>query len=57
VSGKETNELIIPTTGTSFHIFRSNDLYLIILSRLPQMPDRHARIARMVLAGLSMRAS
>ena len=57
VSGKETNELIIPTTGTSFHIFRSNDLYLIILSRLPQMPDRHARIARMVLSGLSMRAT
>ncbi len=55
IAGKETDELNIPTTGTSFHIFRNNDLYLIILSRLPQMPDRHAKIARLVLAGLSAR--
>ncbi len=55
IAGKETDELIIPTTGTSFHIFRSHDLYLIILSRLPQMPDRHVKIARLVLAGLSLR--
>ncbi len=52
IANKETDELIIPTTGTSFHIFRNHDLYLIILSRLPQMPDRHAKIARLVLAGL-----
>jgi competence ComEA-like helix-hairpin-helix protein len=55
IAGKETDELIIPATGTSFHIFRSHDLYLIILCRLPQMPDRHAKIARLVLAGLSLR--
>jgi competence ComEA-like helix-hairpin-helix protein len=54
IAGKETDELIIPTTGTSFHIFRNHDLFLIILARLPQMPDRHAKIARMVLAGLSL---
>ena len=53
IAGKEANELIIPTTGTSFHIFRYADLYLIILSRLPQMPDRHVKIARLVLAGLN----
>jgi competence ComEA-like helix-hairpin-helix protein len=53
IASKETDELIIPSSGTSFHIFRSHDLYLIIMSRLPQMPDRHAKIARMVLAGLS----
>jgi competence ComEA-like helix-hairpin-helix protein len=52
IASKETDELIIPTTGTSFHIFRKHDLYLIILSRLPQMPDRHAKIARLVLAGV-----
>jgi competence ComEA-like helix-hairpin-helix protein len=52
IANKETDELIIPTSGTSFHIFRNHDLYLIILSRLPQMPDRHAKIARLVLAGL-----
>jgi competence ComEA-like helix-hairpin-helix protein len=55
IAGKETDELIIPASGTSFHIFRNNDLYLIILSRLPQMPDRHVKIARLVLAGLSLR--
>jgi predicted regulator of Ras-like GTPase activity (Roadblock/LC7/MglB family) len=53
IAGKEANELIIPTTGTSFHIFRYAELYLIILSRLPQMPDRHVKIARLVLAGLN----
>lgn len=54
ITSKETDELIIPTTGTSFHIFRNHDLYLIILCRLPQMPDRHAKIARLVLAGLGL---
>ncbi len=54
IAGKEANELIIPTSGTSFHIFRNRDLYMIILSRLPQMPDRHLKIARLVLAGLSL---
>ena len=53
IAGRETNELIIPTTGTSFHILRNGELYLIILSRLPQMPDRHVKIARLVLAGLN----
>jgi competence ComEA-like helix-hairpin-helix protein len=57
ITSRETDELIIPTTGTSFHIFRNQDLYLIILSRLPQMPDRHAKIARFVLAGLGLRPS
>ena len=55
VAGKETNDLIIPTTGTSFHILRDNDLYLIILNRLPLMPERHLKVARFVLAALSMR--
>jgi competence ComEA-like helix-hairpin-helix protein len=55
IAGKETDELIIPTSGTSFHIFRNGDLYMIILSRLPQMPDRHMKIARLVLAGLTQR--
>jgi predicted regulator of Ras-like GTPase activity (Roadblock/LC7/MglB family) len=54
IAGKEANELIIPTTGTSFHIFRNGELYLIILARLPQMPDRHIKIARLVLAGLNL---
>jgi len=57
ISGKETDELMIPTSGTSFHIFRNGDLFLIILSRLPQMPDRHVKIARLVLTGLSLRPS
>jgi hypothetical protein len=55
VAGRGTDELIIPTSGTSFHILRNKDLYLIILSRLPQMPDRHIKVARMVLAELSVR--
>jgi hypothetical protein len=55
VAGKETNDLIIPTSGTSFHILRDNDLFLIILSRLPLMPERHLKVARFVLAALSMR--
>jgi len=57
ITGKQTDELIIPTTGTSFHLLREKDLYLIILSRLPQMPERHLKIARFVLAGLSARPS
>lgn len=57
ITGKTTEELVIPTTGTSFHLMRDKDLYLIILSRVPQMPDRHLKIARMVLAGLSVRPS
>jgi len=55
ITGKETDELIIPTAGASFHILRNKDLYLIILSRLPQMPDRHMKVARFVLAALSIR--
>jgi predicted regulator of Ras-like GTPase activity (Roadblock/LC7/MglB family) len=57
ITGRQTEELVIPTTGTSFHLMRDKDLYLIILSRVPQMPDRHLKIARMVLAGLSIRPS
>ena len=38
VSGQDTDALVIPTQGTSFHLFRNRDLYLIVMSRLPQMP-------------------
>jgi len=55
VTGQETDALVIPSYGTSFHLFRSRDLYLIIMSRLPQMPERHMKVARFVLAGLSVR--
>jgi len=55
VSGHGTDALLIPSTGTSFHLFRNNDLYLIIMSRLPQMPERHMKVARMVLAALGAR--
>jgi len=55
VSGQETDALVIPSSGTSFHLFRNKDLYLIIMSRLPQMPERHMKVARYVLAALSIR--
>jgi competence ComEA-like helix-hairpin-helix protein len=55
VSGQETDALVIPSVGTSFHLFRNRDLYLIIMSRLPQMPERHVKVARFVLAALSIR--
>jgi competence ComEA-like helix-hairpin-helix protein len=55
IMGRETDDLVIPTSGTSFHIFRNKDLYLVILSRLPQMPERHMKVARFVLAALSVR--
>jgi competence ComEA-like helix-hairpin-helix protein len=55
VSGQETDALVIPSSGTSFHLFRNRDLYLIIMSRLPQMPERHVKVARFVLAALSTR--
>jgi hypothetical protein len=55
VSGRETDALVIPSSGTSFHLFRNRDLYLIIMSRLPQMPERHVKVARFVLAALSTR--
>jgi hypothetical protein len=54
VSGQETDALVIPSTP-SFHLFRNRDLYLIIMSRLPQMPERHVKVARFVLAALSAR--
>jgi competence ComEA-like helix-hairpin-helix protein len=57
ITGKQTDELTIPTTGTSFHLLREKDLYMIILARLPLMPERHLKIARFVLAGLSSRPS
>jgi hypothetical protein len=53
IAGRETDELIIPSPGNSFHIFRNKELYLIILCRLPQMPDRHMKVARLALASLS----
>ncbi len=55
ITGSETDALLIPTPGNSFHIFRNKDLYLIILSRLPQMPERHMKVARFVLSALSVR--
>ena len=55
VSGQDTDAILIPSAGTSFHLFRSEDLYLIIMSRLPQMPERHMKVARLVLAALSSR--
>jgi len=55
VSGQETDALVIPSTGTSFHLFRNQDLYLIIMCRLPQMPERHLKVARFALAALGAR--
>jgi competence ComEA-like helix-hairpin-helix protein len=55
VAGQDTDAMVIPTTPTSFHLFRNKDLYLIIMCRLPQMPERHLKIARFVLAALSIR--
>jgi DNA uptake protein ComE-like DNA-binding protein len=55
VAGKETDALLIPTPEISFSLFRRNDLYLIIMSRLPQMPERHMKVARLVIAELSER--
>ncbi len=55
VTGQETDALMLPTVGNSFNLFRSGDLYLIIMSRLPQMPERHMKVARLVLAALSAR--
>ena len=55
VAGQETDALVIPSPGTSFHLFRNRDLYLIIMSRLPQMPERHIKVARLALAELSTR--
>jgi competence ComEA-like helix-hairpin-helix protein len=57
IAGRQTDDIVIPTTGTSFHILRDKDLYLTILCRVPQMPERHLKIARYVLAGLSVRPS
>jgi competence ComEA-like helix-hairpin-helix protein len=55
VSGQETDALLIPSSGISYHLFRNRDLYLIIMSRLAQMPERHVKVARFVLAALSVR--
>ena len=53
ISGAQSDELIIPTQDTSFHILRKANLYLIILARTPQMPSRHLQVARLVLAVLN----
>lgn len=51
-SGRETNELSIPTKGTSYHIFRNDKLYLVILSRRRQLPRRYTKVARYVLSSI-----
>ena len=44
IAGRETDDLIIPTPGTSFHIFRCKDLYLIIpMSDCPRCPSATSR--------------
>ena len=53
--GQDTDALVLPTSPTSFHMFRNKDLYLIIMNRLPQMPERHVKVARFVLSALSIR--
>ena len=55
VTGEETDVIIVPSSGTSFHLFRSRDLYLIIMTRLPLMPERHVKVAKMALTALSNR--
>jgi predicted regulator of Ras-like GTPase activity (Roadblock/LC7/MglB family) len=55
MSGSQTDELIIPTSDTSFHILRKGDLYLIILAKAQQMPSRHLQVARLVLASLNFK--
>jgi hypothetical protein len=55
ITGEETDVLIVPSAATSFHLFRSKDLYLIIMTRVPLMPERHVKVARMVLTGLAGR--
>ncbi len=55
VAGFETDILVIPSAGTSFHLFRSRNLYLTIMSRLPLMPERHVKVARLALTALSER--
>lgn len=49
-SGRETSELVIPTKGVSYHIFRNENLYLVILSSRRQMPRRFTKVARYVLS-------
>lgn len=51
-SGRETNELSIPTKGTSYHIFRNDKLYLVIMSRRRQLPRRYTKVARYVLSSI-----
>jgi hypothetical protein len=55
ITGEETDVLIVPSAATSFHLFRSKDLYLIVMTRVPLMPERHVKVARLVLTGLSNR--
>jgi predicted regulator of Ras-like GTPase activity (Roadblock/LC7/MglB family) len=55
VTGEETDVLIVPSARTSFHLFRSRDLYLIIMTRLPLMPERHVKVAKLALTALSNR--
>lgn len=49
-SGRETSELVIPAKGTSYHIFRNDALYLVILSSRRQLPRRYMKVARYVLS-------
>lgn len=51
-AGRETNELVIPTKGISYHIFRNGALYLVLLSRRRQLPRRFTKVARYVLSSI-----
>ncbi|HSI84707.1 MAG: helix-hairpin-helix domain-containing protein [Candidatus Methylacidiphilales bacterium] len=48
-AGDESAEIIIPTKGTSYHMFKNRELYLVILCRRRQLPRRQMKMIRSVL--------
>lgn len=49
-SGEETDELALPTDRTSYYILKKSDLFMVILSKKRQLPERFLQVARLVLS-------
>lgn len=51
-SGEETDEIVLPVKGLSYHMLRHGGLYLVILSRRRLLGTRQMKLARKILRAL-----
>ncbi|MEM1059680.1 MAG: helix-hairpin-helix domain-containing protein [Verrucomicrobiota bacterium] len=49
-SGDLTDEIALPTNRTSYYILKKGSLYMVLLSKRRQLPERFLQVARLVLS-------